>query len=304
MAPLLSIVWKTNCLKLVELGLIFCPNFTLQQKVDENSTQLNFKLHYILNKKVSLAFKIKAMRHILAILSFIFISNLSAQTSGQVANSQMNVGGTTDIVSYLLGDIKSGNEKRKSIETNIQGSAYTSDVFLPGKLFYKGEFESNIFYRYNAYSEEIEIKNQNISEAPVYGLQRDKNISLETVDGKTISFKTFIDKKGLTQNGYLTLLSDGKYTLYKRSDVKYTQPQKAQNSFVAATPARFTKFTEYYLELEGRNRIDELELKKGKLLKLVEDANREPLKLHLKENGLKVKDERDVLNIITFLNNN
>ncbi|MEO0571767.1 MAG: hypothetical protein AAF039_08680 [Bacteroidota bacterium] len=242
------------------------------------------------------------MKKIVAILTLFLVFSVSAQTSGRLANMQMSAGGSNDIVSYLLGDIKSSAERRKVGEADIQGSAYTSNTFLPGQLYYKDEFESNVFYRYNAYSEEIEVKNLDKEDAPIYGLQRDKNIILKTSDGKSMSFKTFIDKKGLTQNGYLTLLSNGKYTLYKRSDVKYTQPQKAQNSFVAATPARFSQFTEYYLEAEGRNRIDEVELKKGKLLKLVEESQRESLKLYLKENGVKVKNERDILNIITHLN--
>ena len=187
-------------------------------------------------------------------------------------------------------------------EADIQGSAYTSDKFLPGKLYYKDEFQSDVFYRYNAYAEEIEIRNVDISDAPVYGLQRDKNISLITIDGRPMSFETFIDKNGLTQNGYLTQLTTGKYKLYKRSDVKYTQPQKAQNSFIAATPARFSKFTEYYIELEGRNRIDELEIKNKKLLKLVEESERESLKLYLKENGIKIKNEQDIISVLSYLN--
>ena len=242
------------------------------------------------------------MKRIFTGLAFLLMYTMNAQTSGQLANNQMSAGGTNDIVNYLLGDIKSGKNKRKVGEGDIQGSAYTSDEFLPGKLYYNDEFESNIYYRYNAYGEEIEIKSVNLPEAPVYGLQRDKSIRVITVDEKSMSFKTFIDKKGLTQNGYLTKLSSGKYSLYKRSDVKYTQPQKAQNSFVAATPARFSKFTEYYLELEGRKRIDELELKKSKLLKLVDDTDRESLKLYLKENRLSVKNERELISILGFLN--
>jgi hypothetical protein len=245
------------------------------------------------------------MKKIFTLLVACAIYNVSAQTSGQLANMQMSRGGSSnDIVSYLLGDIKSANEKRTLAESDIQGSAYTSDVFLPGKLYHKDKFESNVFYRYNAYAEEIEVKSTNAPDVPVNALLRDKNISLLDFEGKSMSFKTFIDKKGLTQNGYLTQIQNGKYTLYKRSDVKFTQPQKAQNSFVAATPARFSKFTEYYFELEGRNRIDELELKKGKLLKLVDNADREALKVHLKEKKLKVKNENDILEILSFLNKN
>lgn len=211
-------------------------------------------------------------------------------------------GGNNTVISYLLGDIKSGNEKRSIEEGNIQGSAYTTEDFQPGKLYYNEKLESDIYYRYNAYMEEVEIKSLDIPGAPVRGLQRDKAIRIVTPEGNSLSFETFIDKKGLTQNGYLEELSRGKYTLYKRSDVKYTQPQKAQNSFVKATPARFSKFTEYYLELEGRNRIDELELRKNKLLKLVDEADREKLKAHIKANRLKTRNENDILSLLVFLN--
>ncbi len=243
------------------------------------------------------------MKKILGTIALFAFFGSNAQTSGQVANSQMSAGGgNNDIVSYLLGDIKAGDEKRKIEEGEIQGSAYASEEFLPGKLYYKNKLESNLFYRYNAYMEEVEIKNTDVAGAPIRGLQRDKNIRILTSEGKSLSFETFIDKKGLTQNGYLQELSRGKYTLYKRSDVKYTQPMKSQNSFVPAQPARFSKFTEYYLELEGRNRIDELELTKGKLLKLVAESDREALKAHLKESKLRVKNENDILSILVFLN--
>ncbi|MEX0275766.1 MAG: hypothetical protein AB3N16_15455 [Flavobacteriaceae bacterium] len=231
------------------------------------------------------------------------VNFLWSQLSGQVNSTYVGGGGGNNaVVSHLLGDIQSGNEKRQVDLGDIQGSAYTSDVFLAGKLFYNDSFESNVFYRYNAYMEEIEIKTMDIPGAPVRALQKDKSIQLKTMDGKVIGFKTFIDKRGLTQNGYLTQLASGKYTLYKRSDVKYTQPQKAQNSFVPATPARFTKFTEYYIEMDGRKRIDEIELKKNKLLKLVDETDSENLKLHIKQNNMKVKNEKDLLEILAFLN--
>ncbi|MBT8186227.1 MAG: hypothetical protein KJO73_00905, partial [Croceitalea sp.] len=132
-------------------------------------------------------------------------------------------------------------------------------------------------------------------------LQRDKNISIRN-NGKPMSFKTFIDKKGLTQNGYLTLLSDGKFPFYKRTDVKYTEGQKAQNSFVKAIPARFSKFTEYYLELKDANRIDELELSNRKLIKLVPNDIKEGLKAYLKENKIRINDEEDVFLALEYLN--
>ena len=244
------------------------------------------------------------MRRILfAIVSFATLSTAVGQASGQIANygsSGLSNAGATSQVNSLLGPMFEANEKRNQQLENIQGSPYTSNIFLPTEVYYKNENYGGLFYRYNAYNEEIEVKVQNIETEGIRALGRDKNISI-IVDGKPMSFKTFIDKNGLTQNGYLTLLSDGKYKLYKRFDVKYTEGQAAQNSFVKAIPPRFSKFTEYYLEVPGKNRIDELEMSNRKLLKLVTDNQKEDLKQYLKENKIKIKHENDVFKALEFL---
>ncbi|MBO0343398.1 MAG: hypothetical protein VX798_13840 [Bacteroidota bacterium] len=241
-------------------------------------------------------------KYLFACLVFVGASSAIAQTFGTVNASQVSgTSGNSASISYLLGDVNSQKEKRKEKESDIQGSAYTTDVFLPGKLYYKDDFESDVFYRYNAYMEEIEIKSSNTPNSPVSGLRRDKNINLRSVDGKIFSFKTFIDNSGLTQNGYLTLLSDGKYKFYKRVDVKYTEGQKAQNSFVKAIPPRFSQFTEYYLEVPENNRIDELVISNRKLLKLLPADQRDTIKTYLKENKIKLKDEADVIQVLNWL---
>lgn len=238
------------------------------------------------------------------IITFFTISLVTAQTFGTVNTT--NVGGaggaSNAAIAYLTGDIRDGDQKRRGPQADIQGSAYTSDSFLPGKLLYKDEVESTVFYRYNAYMEEIEIKETNYPGAEVKGLHRDKDIYVRQPDGKTISFKTFIDKNGLTQNGYLTSLVDGNYKFYKRIDIKYTEGQKAQNSFVKAIPARFAQFTEYYLEVPGRNRIDEIKISNRWLIKQMPKDIQVTLKNHLKTNKIKVKDEADIISVLNWLN--
>ncbi|MEN1785269.1 MAG: hypothetical protein AAGF77_09035 [Bacteroidota bacterium] len=239
--------------------------------------------------------------------AFVFLfaaSSLIAQTSGQFANNGAGPGGFSDeVVRYSNIDIATRNQRAKVKLENVQGSAYTSKTFLPGKLYYNSDFEGNILYRYNAYMEEIEIKPSDNLEAPVSALNKSKSINVQTPNGKILSFKTFIDKSGLTQNGYLTELKKGKFTLYERVDVKYTEGQKAQNSFVPAIPAKFSQFTEYYVEVEGEKRIDQLELKPRKLLNLVEEKEKsESLKLYLKENKINLKNKRDLLTVLDFLN--
>jgi len=246
------------------------------------------------------------MKYIIVILIFVFGLNfLSAQTTGQIGMNASGAGALSGVnaqLSYLLGPISERNKKTSEQAYGIQGSAYTEDKFDQGKIYYGDEFEGTIFYRYNAYYEEIEITKVNLPGAPMNTLNRDKKIRVITKNGNPISFKTYIDKKKLTQNGYLTKIREGKYTLYRRLDIKYTQGQKSQNSFIPAIPARFTKFIEYYLEIEGFNKIQELELSKKKLLKLIPEDQKAGVKEFIKKNKVKFKNEYGLFEVLDFLN--
>jgi hypothetical protein len=119
-----------------------------------------------------------------------------------------------------------------------------------------------------------------------------------------MSFKTFIDKNKNTTNGYLTLLLKGQnFDLYRRIRVKFTEGQKAQNSFVPNTPNRFTQFTEYYYQRDGINRIDELKQSNSSLLKILPNEMKSKMKEYLKENKLNIKQELDLIKALEFVNN-
>ncbi len=245
--------------------------------------------------------KIKMLKSIQILFVFLFtIQMVTAQATGQLVsyNNAADNGVSDALYLYALSGDKS---KLNARSYGISGSAYTSSDFSPTALYYKDELQGNFFYRYNAYNEEIELKDVNLEDAPIKALARDKNLSIR-INGNEMSFKTYIDKKGLTQNGYLEKLVDGAYSLYKRTDVKFTEGQKAQNSFVKAIPARFSKFEEYYLEIEGTNRIDEILIKNGKLIKLVPTTDKEEFKAFLKAEKLNVKNEEDLFKALEFLN--
>jgi hypothetical protein len=176
-----------------------------------------------------------------------------------------------------------------------------ANTFMPGRLYYGDELVGNIFYRYNAYNEEIEIKQKNIEAEPIRGLSKDKKIRLIT-QGKPTSFKTFVDKSGNTKNGYLTLLVSGDYNLYKHLKVTFKEAKKAENSFVQGSPAKFTQFTEYFLEDSNGNRIDEIEMSNKKIVQLIGGEKGDELRAFLKENKIKVKDTNDLYRVMSFLN--
>ena len=185
------------------------------------------------------------MKQFFALTVFILVSGASfGQYTGQVATN-MSAGGaaqgaTSGQIATLLGPVNDAYQKRSIEWENFQGSPYTANEFQPAELFYRNEKVGSIFYRYNALNEEVEIKETKTQQG-IRGLGRDKNIILK-VGGNPMSFKTFIDKNDRTLNGYLTQLVAGEnFDLYKRTLVKFTEGQKAQNSFVKATPSRFSQ---------------------------------------------------------------
>lgn len=228
-----------------------------------------------------------------------------AQYAGQVATNMGGGGadqsGTAGAIATLLGPISDAKAKRTFNPEEFQGSPYTNNNFLPTRVFYKDEDMGALYYRYNAYNGEIEVK-ESPAQDGIRALGRDKNIAI--LDGKNrMSFKTYIDRNKNTLNGYLTQLVDGEnYDLYRRIRIKYTEGQKAANSFVKAIPSRFSQFTEYYVQKEGINRIDEFEGNNRSLYRLVGSENKDALKSFIKENNLNPKDEQDLIRIFQHLN--
>ncbi|NAS14192.1 hypothetical protein [Poritiphilus flavus] len=243
-------------------------------------------------------------RYISFFVMGLVVSVASAQYSGQLATN-LSAGGDTQgiasaTIASLLGPIVEADAKRTLEVEEFQGSPYVDDNFRPTTIFYRDEEVGSLFYRYNALNEEVEIKQQNLLEEGIRALGRDKNISIYN-NGKPMSFKTFIDRKGKTTNGYLTLLHDGEtFDLYKRTHVKFTEGSPAQNSFVKATPNRFAHFEEYYMQKNGVDRIDEILLKKNQLIKAV-GGDKQALSGYIKDNSLDLKNEADLIKFFAYL---
>ena len=236
----------------------------------------------------------------MAICSFSY-GQYAGQTATNMSAGDGGLGGGE--IATLLGPISENKNKNKDLYVDFQGSPYTSNEFAMTSMYYGDENLGKIYYRYNALNGEIEIKNSERESEEIKSLSRDKKVSI-LVDGKKMSFMTFVTAKDNTLNGYLIALNDtGSFKLLKRTHVKYTEGKPAANSFVKAVPSRFAQYTEYYFHKEGVNRIDEIPLKNGKLLKLIDASKREGLKKFLKENSLNIKEEADLIQAFNFLNN-
>lgn len=233
---------------------------------------------------------------------FLGICAAKAQFAGQPATYTPGVGALTEgLYNNAMGSISDKLNKLDYKNEAIEGSPYMANIFQPAQLYYGDEMVGDIYYRYNAYNEEIEIKQKNIENEPIRGLSKDKKIRL-VANGKSMSFKTYVDKNGNTKNGYMMQLASGQYNLYKHLKVTFKEAKKAENTLVKGSPAKFYQSNEYYIEGPERNRIDQIQLNNKKIIELVSNDSASELKTFLKERKVKVKEESDLYTVFNFLN--
>ena len=181
------------------------------------------------------------------------------------------------------------------------GSAYENDTFLPGKVYYGEEELGDVYYRLNAYNNEVELKKTLLDDEKQLALVKNPEVRI-VEDTRELVFTNFSDKKGNEHEGYLTLLQKGDdYTLYRRVYKKFTEPRPAANSMVNAIPSRFTDYIEYYFKAEDSKSIRELELHKKRTAQLFPSAEQGAIQNYMKKNKPNPDSETDVLSLFNFI---
>lgn len=210
-----------------------------------------------------------------------------------------NAQGGNPMLNMVMADLrmKGGNQ----YEDETVGSPYLNDNFIISKVYYDNELMGDFFVRYNALNSEIEVK-ESLEDEEIKRIVADKKITVKYGE-KELRFTTYINKKKETKNGYLSLINKGKnYKLFHRLAIKYVEGKAAANSMVNAVPSRYAPFVEFYYQIDGVDRIDQLSQKNGKLLKQIKKEHKEAAKLFLKEKDINLKSEEDLQKLFTYLN--
>lgn len=228
-----------------------------------------------------------------------FSQNLSTAPTTE-AGMFANARGGSPMLNLVLMDLRSNSAKKNLGET--LGSPYSTEKFIKSKVYYGDDLQGDYYVRYNALNSIIEIKRTNLPEEEAKQLYADKNVSIKYLN-KEMRFTTYINKKGETKNGYLSLIHDGKkFKLYHRLAVKYSEGKAAANSMVADIPSRFAHFEEYFYQIVGVDRIDYLKSSKSTILKLVGKEKKDQVKSYFKENNVSMDNEEDLIALFSFLN--
>ena len=184
------------------------------------------------------------------------------------------------------------------------GSVYINENFRPCQVYYKDELQGEYLYRHNAFNDEIEIRSMNPVDTTTSSLLINRNVWFhDRATNKEVRVMTFLNEEEVLRNGYLyPIINEGNYQLFYKNQVKFTEGAPATNSFVRPTPNRFTHFKRYFLKTADKNMAFQLEKRKSSFIRHLPKEVKEKAKAFMKENKISVKDEQDLIELITFLN--
>lgn len=179
---------------------------------------------------------------------------------------------------------------------SYKGTPYNNPSYLVGNV-YKGDelLANNVALRYNAMADEIEIKESitsNDEDAKL--LTKSPDIYVKIVNDLFV----FVPYKGGIENGgYFQVLFEGNtYDLFKKLVKDFIPPKTASTSLTRDTPAKFIDKPVYYIVTKN-GKFYELPSSKNKKLKVFSE-NKEAVKSYVKEKGLDLNKEEDLLKVI------
>ena len=219
---------------------------------------------------------------------------------GGIDNKGGSSGGANNSFDFFLRTIDL-NQKELSfglteLEFNaIKHEAYLNPNFMVGNIYQDDKLlKSNVPMRYNAYADEIEIKNH-ASEENYSALMKDPSIYVKIEK----DIYVFIPYDGSNEKGgYFNILADGKsYDLYKKTTAVFLEPKTANTNYERSTPPSFDKTTKYYLVQNGK--FLEMPSTKSKVLKVM-DSRKKEIKDYIGDNNLDVDKEQDLIKVFTY----
>ncbi len=181
---------------------------------------------------------------------------------------------------------------------NANGSPYPTKDFLPGRLYKDTETVSTtIPLRYNAFSDEIEVKPSEKGLAPA-SIKKDPDIFAKIGNEIYIYAENNRSRNG---GGYFKMLKDlPVYDLLKKVDVGFRPAEYAKTSYAKDKPAQFISTTTYFLTDDLGN-FYELPKNKSKLLKVM-SAKELEVKAFMKKNKIDPSKEDDLIQLVTYFN--
>ncbi|WP_299532108.1 hypothetical protein [Ulvibacterium sp.] len=229
-----------------------------------------------------------------AILVAYGIPVLAQATSKGVAESNLRMANFIHTMSTKSPSLTS---ERTLDLADIEGSMYYNEYFTQAKIYYSGKPFQSILARYNAYTDELEIKRDN--QETVEALLKDAKVSCE-VNGYVYEYAEYLDKKGNLEDGYLVkVFSGNKYDLYQKKSKSFKEGQQPKTSLHLPTPDKFVDRSGFYVAQDSQTPKFFPDSKK-KLSTIFDDDTVRVLKTFIKRNEIDLGKKEDLQRLLSY----
>ena len=236
-----------------------------------------------------------------ASLTFIFILLCFFNAQSQVSREALPFGVNSDgrLIS-VFENLKNKTKGSKIKTDKISGSPYFEESFKTAQIAYFGEIlKENIYIRYNAFSDEMEMAKSESQTSSEDALIKNKKVTC-TINGYTYKYLAYINANEQPAVGYVKELFKGnKFSLYERETKEYKEGVKAKSSLERSFPARFIDRIEYFIAL-GDDSLKQTKLSKKQIVKALNSYEQE-IKDFINLNKVKLRNSSDVIKLFNFL---
>lgn len=180
--------------------------------------------------------------------------------------------------------------------TELQGSIYFNDNWLPGSVKTEdGKLISNLKLKYDELNDQVYFKGQD--ESPMAFLTPVQEFTLIGEGGQNLTFRNgYPSIQSLTEKSFYCVLADGK-TQFLKKTVKQIVETKEYNSATSVKTAlegvRYLIFKNHALTIVKKD--------KKSILAALGDKQ-DQLEAYIKANNLNLKDEGDIIKLVTYYN--
>lgn len=217
----------------------------------------------------------------------LIISSITAISINCAAQQNQNVMNSSGIPNTIdFNKVTSTGSGKVLNYSDVQGSPY---LFKDYKSVLVGDFSNALQARYNAYTDEVEIK---VGDS-VQTLPKEQKYSPIIFKDSALKLINIDDVAG---HGYFSVIGDGKVKLLKKYIVRFVDEQPAQSSYATSQPAKFVKLKPVYFFYKDSKLVQ--------VKKEVDLTNAFPtadLKSVIKKNKLKLDSEKDLLELRKIL---
>ncbi|WP_430968549.1 hypothetical protein [Spongiimicrobium sp. 2-473A-2-J] len=249
------------------------------------------------------------MRQILPLLAAVLLYGFNGwgqNGAGFQQVSQLRGGGAGGMnlaaISYyneLSKKLPETTDGRQLTASNIEGSMYFTDKFVPGTVYYLDKVFGNFPMRYNAFTDQIEIRKE--GSTVLEAMHQSPGLSSQILNTK-YTFLSYRNSKGDMEEGYLVPLTLGeKYRLYEKRSKAFKEGQAAKTSFHKTTPHKFVDRQAFYIARDAEN-PKYFKGSKKELIAFFGADVANTLKSYIKQNRLNLSEQKDMIALVAHAN--